>query len=357
MSYVRDRIARFSEVDEMRDVILCLLAYYDNMLRRKYAIAAHRVLCESMCESRDSRYIRRNRNMCWYVLTGYALDKKRNQPIEAQVARYNRESGADIEVFAPTFVKAYNKDKEPRRRLMPMVCQYFFLRGELSQVKDFRYRNREYNLIHDRADTDPDAYMALTDEEMSGFKSLALAYKYKMPCFSLSEVDLVACDKVRIVGGEFAGVEGFLVSQQGRDGGRVIMKVSESLGVETLDINPKYIQVLSFAKGSKRIYDKIDSYIPKLRRAMEYKMRYGDLDVSNTAAVSYFITRFGAANISSAKMRAKVSALLMASYYLMGDTERYEAAKRESLDNLDSCTNTLARDYIMGLRDYCPDYD
>lgn len=295
--------------------------------------------------------------MCWYVLTGYALDKKRNQPIEAQVARYNRESGADIEVFAPTFVKAYNKDKEPRRRLLPMVCQYFFLRGELAQVKDFRYRNREYNLIHDRADTDPDAYMSLTDEEMSGFKSLALAYKYKMPCFSLSEVDLVACDKVRIVGGEFAGVEGFLVSQQGRDGGRVIMKVSESLGVETLDINPKYIQVLSFAKGSKRIYDKIDSYIPKLRRAMEYKMRYGDLDVSNTAAVSYFITRFGAANIPSAKMRAKVSALLMASYYLMGDTERYEAAKRESLDNLDSCTNTLARDYIMGLRDYCPDYD
>ena len=82
-------------------------------------------------------------------------------------------------------------------------------------------------------------------------------------------------------------------------------------------------------------------------------MRYGDLDVSNTAAVSYFITRFGAANISSAKMRAKVSALLMASYYLMGDTERYEAAKRESLDNLDSCTDISARGYILGLQNFC----
>lgn len=266
--------------------------------------------------------------ICWYVMTGYALDKRRGVSIAAQVEKYNAEHDSGLEVFAPTFVKVYNEAKSPRRRMLPLVCQYFFIRGRLSQVKDFRSRNKGYNLVYDRADKESEtSYLHLSDEDMSAFKSMALAYKYNMPCFSPSEVDLVACDKVRIVGGEFAGVEGYLVSQQGRDGGRVIIKVGELMAVQTLDINPKYISVLSFAKGSRRMYDKIDSYEPKLRRAMDYYRQNGELDVTNAAAVSYFITRFGLAEITTGKMRAKVSALLAASYYLMGDKERYEVTK------------------------------
>ncbi len=266
--------------------------------------------------------------ICWYVMTGYALDKMRGIPIAAKVEKYNVEHGSALEVFAPTFVKVYNEAKEPRRRMLPLVCQYFFVRGRLSQVKDFRSQNTGYNLVYDKADKQPEtSYLRLSDEDMSAFRSMALAYKYNMPCFSPSEVDLVACDKVRIVGGEFSGVEGYLVSQQGREGGRVIIKIGEVMAVQTLDINPKYISVLSFAKGSRRMYDKIDSYVPKLRRAMDYYRRNGELDVMNAAAVSYFITRFGLAEIPTAKMRAKISLLLAASYYLMGDKERYEGTK------------------------------
>lgn len=292
--------------------------------------------------------------MCWYVMTGYALDKRRGVSIAAQVARYNDDTGACLELFAPTFVKVYNEAKDPRRRMLPLTCQYFFLRGALEHVKRFRARNVGYNLIHDKADEEPEtSYLSLTDEQMAFFRALALAYKYNMPCFSPTEVDLVACDKVRIVGGDFAGAEGYLVTQQGRDGGRVVIKVGDRLAVQTLDINPKYIQILSFAKGGKHIYDKIDSYMPKLRRAMECYARNGELDVSNAAAVSFFITRFGVARIATAKMRAKVSALLMTSYYLMGDKERYEVAKQECLDILDSCANVFVKGYIAGLVDFC----
>lgn len=327
------------------------------MLRREYVTMSRRSVsvskqkqAENVCSVTDEG----SGNICWYVMTGYALDKRRGVSIASQVARYNEENGTDLELFAPTFVKVYNVSKDPRRRMLPLTCQYFFLRGTLEQVKGFRAQNAGYNLIHNRTEEEPEtAYLYLTDEDMAGFRALALAYKYNMPCFSPLEVDLVACDKVRIVGGEFAGVEGYLVSQQGRDGGRVIINVGDRFAVQTLDINPKYIQILSFAKGGKRIYDKIDSYIPKLRRAMEYFARNGELDVSNTAAVSFFITRFGAARIATAKMRAKVSALLMTSYYLMGDTERYEVAKQECLDVMDSCTNPSTRAYILGLSDFC----
>lgn len=302
----------------------------------------------------EKRFIQRIKSMCWYVMTGYALDKKRAEPIAAQVARYNRESGADLEVFAPTFVRVYNQAKNPRRRLLPLACQYFFIGGTLTRVKDFRARNVGYNLIHDRADNDPaGTYLSLTDAEMAGFRAVALAYKYNMPCFSPTEVDLVACDKVRIVGGDFAGVEGYLVTQQGRDGGRVIIKVGESLAVETLDINPKYIQVLSFAKGGKHIYDKVDSYMPKLRRAIECWQRTGALDVSSTAAVSYFITRFGATHIPSPRMRAKVSALLMASYFLMGDKESYVQARTSCEELLESCVNVSMCTYLINLLYIC----
>ena len=238
--------------------------------------------------------------------------------------------------------------------MLPLACQYFFIRGRLSQVKDFRSRNKGYNLVYDRADKESEtSYLHLSDEDMSAFRSMALAYKYNMPCFSPSEVDLVACDKVRIVGGEFAGVEGYLVSQQGRGGGRVIIKVGELMAVQTLDINPKYISVLSFAKGSRRMYDKIDSYELKLRRAMDYYKRNGDLDVTNAAAVSYFITRFGLAEIPTAKMRAKVSALLAASCYLMGDKERYRQVRQWFTESLDGCTKAVVQVDILNLLDFC----
>lgn len=273
-------------------------------------------------------------HICWYVMTGYVLDKRWGITIVDQVEKFNDEYGFDFEVSTPAFVKVYNEAKDSRR--LPLVCQYFFMRGRLSQVKYFRSQNTGYNLVHDKADKLPEtSYLRLSDEDMSAFRSMALAYKYNMLCLSPSEVDLVACDKVRIVGGEFAGVEGYLVSQQGREGRRVIIKIGEVMAVQTLDINPKYISVLSFAKGSR------DSYVSKMRRAMDYYRRNGELDVMNAAAVGYFITRFGLAEIPAAKMLTKVSVLLAVSYYLMGGKVRYEAAKRDCETMVDGCLDVV----------------
>ena len=60
--------------------------------------------------------------ICWYVMTGYALDKRRGMSIAAQVEKYNAEHGSDLEVFAPTFVKVYNEAKSPRRRMLPLAA-------------------------------------------------------------------------------------------------------------------------------------------------------------------------------------------------------------------------------------------
>ena len=38
--------------------------------------------------------------ICWYVMTGYALDKRRGVSIAAQVEKYNAEHDSGLEVFA-----------------------------------------------------------------------------------------------------------------------------------------------------------------------------------------------------------------------------------------------------------------
>lgn len=43
----------------------------------------------------------------------------------------------------------------------------------------------------------------------------------------------------------------------------------------------------------------------------------------------------------------------MVSYFLMGDKERYEVAKQDCIDVMDSCTNLVTREYILGLLNFC----
>ena len=54
----------------------------------------------------------------------------------------------------------------------------------------------------------PTDYRYVPDDEMTQFMRIAQAYEHAVPCFSPSEIDLEQGDRVRIVGGQFSGVEG-----------------------------------------------------------------------------------------------------------------------------------------------------
>ncbi len=156
-----------------------------------------------------------------------------------------------------------------------------------------------------------------------------------------------------IVGGPFQGLEGILISQQGSDGGRVAVNIANQLLAVTYQIEPRYIKVLRFAKGNKHVYDRLDAFAKRLDKAIAEHTATGTLSLSSTAALGYFIDRFGTAEIPGPKTRCRFKAHLMAAAHLLGDTTRSQEAMADTLTLLPSVTNPATAAAIHRLLALC----
>jgi hypothetical protein len=209
-----------------------------------------------------------------------------------------------------------------------------------------------------------------------------------------SEVDLEKGDIVRIVAGPFNGIEGVLLSQQGKEGGRVLVNVSNVIAVPTLHIEPEYLQVLQFAKKGKHFYKLVDSYVPRLRKAMEEVGKCGHdgtngmngsngLHGMNGASgmnggnglhgmngtngmnggngtsgrsvkaavldpVRVFTTRFCNLQADTLNAEAKVQALLLASYRLLGEEEKAATAQAKLDELLPRVKSASTLEFVKG---------
>ncbi len=308
-----------------------------------------------MSATEPKPYNRTEETPHWYVLTVLRSSLQACEQLAAHADEFNARSAARLECFAPTFVDVTARDNGRGRIRKPLLYNYIFIRGTLPQLRRFHNSYPAYNLIPTGEKREaPTDYRYVPDDEMTQFMRIAQAYEHAVPCFSPSEIDLEQGDRVRIVGGQFSGVEGVLLSQKGRDGGRVIVRITDMLAVETLDIAPQYLQIVEFAKGGKHVYDKIESYLPKARRALANSLLRKGPDASDLAAVNYFLTRYGQVSLPPAsKIRGKYTALLMLSHRVLGRTNEYERCKQEYLEFLPQITNPETRAMTLGMLYAC----
>lgn len=330
------------------------------------------------------KYARGEQRPFWYILTVARANDKTHTELERRVERFNRPSGKDsmpagsgLQLFAPTYVEMRDRGNRVQRIRKPLACNYIFLRGYLDTLRRFRSLYADYNLIRDRA---RDGYLTVSDHDLDNFRRVANAYRNNMPCFRPDEVELQKGDRVRILQeGPFHGVEGVLVTSKGKDGGRVVISIANLLAVETVEISPAYIQVIEFAKGSKHIYDKLDSFEPRLRKAINILLKkrvlasgndLGVIDKSvgrsekigltgsasgikltleESAPLDYFLRRFGKVTPESPKTAARLECLLMAAAALTGRTEEWRHHRTLFLKSLPSVTNPATRIRLLSL--------
>lgn len=218
--------------------------------------------------------------------------------------------------FAPTYSDVAKRGQYLRRTVKPLVCNYVFLRGNKEQIYSFSRQYPQYSPIYNSAE-DRTFPVIIPDGEMDNFIRLANAYQNNLPCYAPGEIDLIKGDRVKIIGGPFEGIIGILKSQRGTDGGRVIVNVANLLAAHTLEIAPKYIQVLQFAPGTKRLYDVLDAFLPRLEKAVGEMKICGELSQQSVASMNYFVSRFSELEVKEVKMRAKHALLLFSALHLI----------------------------------------
>lgn len=262
----------------------------------------------------------------WFVLNHIpALASRREKPDDV-VARYNAAAGADLRVFAPTFVEMDTTgDGAGVRREKPLLFHYVFVHGSEDRIKELCRQPNGFSLVMNHAG--PGRYLTVSDSDMASFIIMARHYGNRLPCYATDEVSLEDGDLVEIVAGDFAGLRGRFRARKGARSGSVHIAVTNSFSAAVYDVRADYVRVIEFARDSKRAYDQIEAFVPRLYAALREFHATGAAGHSAIAPVEVFCRRFSEVRCDSPKLEAKLQLLLTAANRLLGDDVAARAAR------------------------------
>lgn len=279
---------------------------------------------------------------CWFVLNHIPAPGSRREKPDEVVARYNAAAGADMHVFAPTFVEmSLTGAGAGVRREKPLLFHYVFVRGTEDDVKSLCRQPNGFSLVMNHAG--PGRYLTVSEADMASFIIIARHYGNRLPCYATDEVSLEEGDLVEIVAGDFAGLRGRFRARKGARSGSVHIAVTNSFSAAVYDVRAEYVRVLEFARDSKRAYDQVEAFVPRLYAALREFHERGSCGLSAIAPVEVFCRRFSSVRCDSPKLDAKLQLLLAAANRLLGDVAAAGAAARR-YGKLDSAvTNVWTR--------------
>lgn len=261
----------------------------------------------------------------WHVLNYIAPTPARRDKPECIVEQFNNSGeNGNLELFAPTFVEMTQRDGKWTRKETPLLFHYVFVRGTEGDVKELCSRPNGFSLIINHTGTT--RYATVSDSDMESFKTIARFYgNMTIPCFSTEEIDLEEGDRVEVAVGPFAGLTGAYISRKGSRNGNILISVTGSLAAVVYDIKAEYVKVLQFARETKRVYDQIESFIPRLFAALR-AWDCGELTTQIITPLIIFNRRMESVTLHNDKLDAKLRILLMTSAHILGDTEGEEKA-------------------------------
>lgn len=266
-------------------------------------------------------------------------------------------TSAGLEFFLPTRFVIQDIGGRRMRMERPVIFNFVFVRGTIFQVKDFCIKNQGLHLVYrhrhidEKENTEEKMVMTVSDKEMNMFARTIGEYTQDVPFVKPTEVDLEKGDYVRILEGPFAGVEGVLMSQQGKDGGRVLVSLSKVIAVPTLEIEPQYLQILSFAPKGKHLYKKFDSFMAKARKALR-NYHSGKLEKKDVVALNNFESRFSCLETQTINSRLKLLVYMLVCHTCLNEWEKQAEVEKNIVDilgNVNSDTfRVMAYVYLFG---------
>ena len=254
-----------------------------------------------------------NNRKYWYIAQGYHVSDDLCKMLDK----------LPFEYFAPMQEKKMTLRGKEVKRDVPLALNYVFFHTD-----DFRLLQsilRDVSRVHllynapmrdAKKDSMETKYRPMTasDREMEMFIKAASFYTQGAPLTVPDKKLMMKGDTVRIISGPFEGVEGTLVSQQGKDGGKVIVSISNLIAVSTIDIAPENIQVIKFAHGNKHIYKKMESFKPRVEKALQKVMDCKQLTEEEREQIETFIRRFSVVETDTVNTEAQLSLLIFQGY-------------------------------------------
>lgn len=243
-----------------------------------------------------------------------------------------------IEYFLPSYVSVENGANGKKiRKERALMFNMLFLHSTLKDAVKFVSFHQNINFMSRRVDNEQRPIVGLNrlidrkeddlnerlipkfddatfryvvtipDAQMQMFiKAVAVNETKAAPFIKPSEIDLEKGDKVRIIGGPYDGIEGVLESQKGKDGGIVYVHIQNFIATKTAEIRPEFIQIIEFAKTSKHMYKKFESFMVRGERCVDQILNSKGISARDRDYFTIFINRFEKLQTPTVNMTAKL---------------------------------------------------
>lgn len=168
---------------------------------------------------------------CWFALrVTYNRELKVKEELDAK----------RVECFIPMRYKYVVQNEKRVRRLVPSVHNLLFVRMSYSEMKEFKRTTQlPVRYIMNRESHKP---IVIPESQMRNFIAVSGTNAEQLVYISPCELKAKKGDKVRILGGLFAGCEGVFMRIKGDR--RVVVSIPGVVAVATAFIHPSMIEKL-----------------------------------------------------------------------------------------------------------------
>ncbi|MBD5293080.1 MAG: hypothetical protein HDS23_07565 [Bacteroides sp.] len=330
----------------------------------------------------------------WYLLNYIAPALHRKEQLDARIEAYNSLNGTDLRVFAPQIVEAKPQSGGTIRIVSRAILfHYIFISGPLEHIKRLASTGGGLSFVLRHPDSLPSTeripsattptvaqpvsaaptteksptvaklvstsplserspavaklvgaassarYVTVSDADIQAFSIIARAYSNRLPYYNPADIDLLDGDEVEVVSGPFTGLKGTFITRRGTQNGNIVVAATSQIGSIAYDIQADTIRIIRFAKDSRRAYDQIDAFIPRLLDALEAYRADRPLTPAQAASLHVFTRRFAVTEIPGAKLDAKLQALLTVAHEILGNPQESAAARARYEKRLPYVTN------------------
>jgi len=282
----------------------------------------------------------------WYVLN--FINKSGKPSPKNLIDKFNRD-GHGLELFAPIIRPAHVVNGKVRYVERLLTFFYIFVKGTLEEIKELCVRqDNEFSLMLNRSSSSH-RYAVISDAAMENFKIFARVHTNAIPFFNIDDIELNEGDIVEVVDGDFAGLKGTFMPKSRSNKGNLVIAATADMGAVLWDVDAKIVRIIEFARDTRRQYDMVDSFIPKLLPILRKFHAEESLTDKEKSQLNVFNQRMGIASTANPKAEAKLLAVLMCVQFILGDMDGFRYTQQRFEKRKTAVTNqwTLALIELM----------
>lgn len=282
----------------------------------------------------------------WYVLALPACHKGPAFHLQAELDSRLRHHESPFEYFAPSYTEVKVRSGKEVVKKCPLLYNYVFVHASEAEIRAMRRRLPLYNFLPRVQSDGKSHYPYVSEQTIQNLRWVAAAYDNHLPAYTPEPDKLIKGDRVRIIGGQFDGVEATVLSRPGVGEKEVVVCVDNWMWVPLLHVTSGQYEVISLNEEGKHAYSHLDNdrIWNGLHQALQHRYS-GNLTEEDRRLARETLRLFSGLRMESDVMRCKLYSLLLQAYTLLDET----ALRRELLVTVEALLPLLKAEQSRAL--------